>query len=126
MSSKKKESKLPRNGEVYRVDFDPSRGSEIKKKRPVVVVSNNHMNYLAATVLVMPITAGRHPYFFRIPLNPPEGGMRKASYIVTEQIRVIDKSRLGQRLGELAVETRQQIELAIRDHFGLPEGNLLP
>lgn len=118
--------KFPRRGGVYLVNLDPSLGSEIRKTRPAVVVSNDHLNELAATVLVMPITSGRHPYFHWIALRPPEGGLRKASSIVTEQIRAVDKRRLGQRLGKLAPQTMARVEQAIRDHFGLPEGQVLP
>jgi mRNA interferase MazF len=54
---------FPRRGSVYQVSLDPALGHEIRKTRPAVVVSNDHMNKLAATVLVMPITSGRFPYY---------------------------------------------------------------
>lgn len=117
---------FPRRGSVYLVRFDPTVGHEIRKTRPAVVISNDHMNELAATVLVMPITAGRYPYFHWITVRPPEGGMTKVSSIVTEQIRAVDKDRLGRRLGAVSAETMRRIEDAVRDHCGLPEGRLLP
>jgi mRNA interferase MazF len=116
---------FPRRGFVYRVQFDPAFGHEIKKTRPAVVISNDHMNELAATVLVMPITGGLFPYFHWIAVNPPDGGLSKPSTIVTEQIRALDKRRLQKRLGRLSPETMAQIEDAIRDHFGLPESRVL-
>jgi mRNA interferase MazF len=116
----------PRRGSVYRVGFDPVIGHEIAKTRPAVVVSNDHMNELASTVLVMPITSGQYVYYHWIAINPPEGGVTKPSSIVTEQIRALDKRRIGKRLGELSAETIAQIEGAIRDHFGLPEGRVVP
>lgn len=122
----RKQRTFPRRGEVYRVRFDPVVGHEIRKSRPAVVVSNNHMNELAATVLVMPITAGHFPYYHWIAINPPEGGVTKRSSIVTEQIRAIDKRRLSRRLGDVSAETMAKIEDAIRDHFGLPEGRVAP
>jgi mRNA interferase MazF len=117
---------FPRRGSVYRVQFDPAVGHEIRKTRPALVVSNDHMNELAATVLVMPITSGRYPYFHWIALKPPEGGLAKPSSIVTEQIRAIDKRRLSHRLGTIRPETMAKVEQAIRDHFGLPESDVLP
>jgi mRNA interferase MazF len=54
---------FPRRGSVYRVRFDRAEGHEIRKSRPAVVVSNDHMNELAATVLVMPITSGHYAYY---------------------------------------------------------------
>ena len=44
---------FPRRGSVYRVALDPAIGHELRKTRPAVVVSNNHLNELAETVLVM-------------------------------------------------------------------------
>src|SRR5204863_651326 len=117
---------FPRRGSVYMVQFDPARGREIRKTRPAVVISNDHMNELAATVLVMPITSGHFSYYHWIPMQPPEGGLKKPSTIVTEQIRTIDKQRLKRRLGAVRPQTMAQIENAIRDHCGLPEGQVLP
>jgi mRNA interferase MazF len=114
---------FPRRGEVFRVRLDPAVGHEIRKTRPVAVVSNDHMNELSATVLVMPITAGVYDYYHWITIKPPEGGLTKTSSLVTEQIRAIDKRRLERRLGRLSDATMRKIEDAIRDHFGLPESD---
>lgn len=120
--AKKKPRSFPRRGHVYRVQFDPTVGREIRKTRPAVVVSNNHMNELAATVLVMPITAGHFPYYHWIGLEPPEGGVKKPCSIVTEQIRSVDKRRLKYpALGTVKPATMKKIETTIRDHFDLPE-----
>src|SRR5437016_12202435 len=85
---------FPRRGSVHYIQFDPAVGHEIRKMRPAVIISNDHLNELAATVLVMPITAGHFDYYHWIPLQPPEGGVNKASTIVTEQIRAVDKQRV--------------------------------
>ncbi|HEX7378073.1 MAG TPA: type II toxin-antitoxin system PemK/MazF family toxin [Pirellulales bacterium] len=116
---------FPRRGSVCLVDLDPTVGHELKKTRPAVVVSNDHMNELAETILVMPITAGKHRYLHWVPLDPPDGGVSKPSAIVTEQVRAIDKRRLQRRLGAVRPETMEKIEQAIRDNFALPEGNIL-
>lgn len=116
---------FPRRGSVYRVNLDPTIGHELRKTRPALVVSNDHMNELAETILVMPITAGVHQYYHWIPLDPPEGGMTKPSSIVTEQVRSIDKSRLQRRLGAVRPATMAKIEQAIRDNFALPESDVL-
>src|SRR5438874_1630374 len=119
-------SSFPRRGSLYQVKFDPTVGHEIRKTRPAIVISNDHLNEMAATVLVMPITSGRYAYFHWINLEPPEGGLTRASSIVTEQIRAIDKRRLGRRLGTVNPETMARIEQAVRDHCGLPEGGVVP
>jgi mRNA interferase MazF len=117
---------FPRRGFVHYIQFDPAVGHEIRKMRPAVVVSNDHMNELAATILVMPITTGHFGYYHWIELRPPEGGLKKPSSIVTEQIRAVDKRRVKRRLGAASPATMAQIEDAIRDHCGLPEGRVLP
>ncbi|MBI2827166.1 MAG: type II toxin-antitoxin system PemK/MazF family toxin [Planctomycetia bacterium] len=117
--------RFPRRGSVYRVALDPSIGHEIRKTRPAVVISNDHMNEMAGTVLVMPITSGRFAYYHWIAIDPPEGGMTRPSSIVTKQIRAVDKRRLGRQLGVVRLPTMQRIEQAIRDHFGLPEGGVV-
>lgn len=119
-------SSYPRRGSVHYVEFDPSIGHEIKKMRPAVLISNDHLNELAATVLVMPITSGQHQYYHWIRLRPGEGGLTKHSSIITEQIRAVDKTRIRRRLGSVQPETMARIEDAIRDHCGLPEGRVLP
>lgn len=83
------------------------------------------MNEYASTVLVMPITSGRYNYYFRVPLKSPEGGLKKSSVIATEQVRAVDKQRIGKRLGKVRPLTMLEVEQAIRDHFGLPEGDVL-
>jgi mRNA interferase MazF len=112
---------FPRRGSVYRVQFSPTVGHEIRKTRPAVVISNDHMNELAATVLVMPITSGHYDYYHWIQLKPPEGGLVKPSTIVTEHVRAVDKRRLKKQLGKVRQQTIGEIENAIRDHYGLPE-----
>ncbi|MEQ1844461.1 MAG: type II toxin-antitoxin system PemK/MazF family toxin, partial [Nitrospira sp.] len=47
---------LPRRGDVYWVSLDPTIGSEIKKTRPAVIVSNNSCNTFGARVVVLPLT----------------------------------------------------------------------
>lgn len=118
MTAKRKRS-FPRRGSVYRVSLNPTVGHEIRKSRPAVVVSSDHMNELAATVLIMPITTGHFGYYHWIQVSPLEGGLTKPSSIVTEQIRSVDKQPLGRRLGIISNETMAGIEEAIRDHFGL-------
>jgi mRNA interferase MazF len=121
-----KRALFPRRGSVHYIQFDPAVGHAVRKTRPAIIISNDHMNELAATVLVMPITTGRFAYYHWIALEPPEGGLKKASSIVTEQIRAVDKRRVKRRLGAVTAATMARIEDAIRDHCGLPEGRVLP
>lgn len=87
-----------RRGEIFLVDLNPSRGSEIRKTRPCVIVSPDELNDNLRTFIVAPLTTGGHPYPFRVPCR--FGG--KAGYVVVDQIRTVDHEQLLRRLGRLA------------------------
>ena len=88
----------PARGDVYLVNLDPTLGREIRKPRPCVVVSPNELNTNLATFIVAPLTTGSHPYPFRIRCKLAG----KAGHVVLDQIRTVDRRRLGRRLGRLA------------------------
>ena len=102
-----------RRGEVFLVDLNPARGSEIQKTRPCVVVSPDELNVHLRTVIVAPLTTGGHPYPFRIPCR--FGG--KAGYIVVDQIRTVDHERLLRRLGRLAPATLGRTLSVLQEMF---------
>jgi mRNA interferase MazF len=85
-------------GDVFLVDLGESRGSEIRKARPCVVVSPDDINQMLPTCMVAPMTTGRHAYPFRVPCR----FAGKSGYVVTEQLRSIDKRRLVKKLGRLS------------------------
>lgn len=77
--------------EVYLVRLNPTEGREIRKTRPCVVISPDEMNRHIGTVIVAPMTTQGREYPTRIPVR----FQRKNRQIVLDQIRTIDKSRLG-------------------------------
>ena len=95
----------PRRGDVYLVSLDPTRGSEIRKTRPCVVVSPDELNDHLGTFLVAPMTTGGHPYPFRIACR--FGG--KVGYVVADQLRTVDEVRMVRRLGELEIGTMGEV-----------------
>jgi mRNA interferase MazF len=102
-----------RRGEVYLVDLDPTRGSEIRKRRPCVVVSPDELNEHLRTFIVAPLTTGGHPYPFRVPCR--FGG--KVGYVVIDQIRTIDQQRLLRRLGRLTPATLHRTLSVLQEMF---------
>lgn len=77
--------------EVYLVRLDPTEGHEIRKTRPCVVISPDEMNRHIGTVIVAPLTTKGRPYPTRIPVR----FQRKSGQAVLDQIRTVDKTRLG-------------------------------
>jgi mRNA interferase MazF len=83
--------------EIYWAKLDPTVGSEIQKTRPCVVITPNEMNNDIDTIIIAPLTSKSHNFPTRIKTNV-EG---KECWIVLDQIRAIDKSRLRDKIGEL-------------------------
>ena len=91
--------------DVYLVTLDPTRGSEIKKTRPCLVISPDEMNRHIRTVIVAPMTTRGRSYPTRVDCIF-EG---KAGQVVLDQIRTVDKSRLVKRLGPLATPDPSEV-----------------
>jgi mRNA interferase MazF len=91
----------PSRGEVYLVDLDPTRGSEIRKTRPCVVVSPDELNHHLRTVIVAPMTTAGQPYPWRVVCRF-EG---QEGRIALDQLRTVDRERLVRRLGSLQSAT---------------------
>lgn len=91
--------------DVYLIDLDPTRGSEIKKTRPCLIVSPDEMNRHIRTAIVAPMTTAGKPYPTRVPCKFE----RKAGQIVLDQIRTIDKTRLVKKLGTIDSKTQSEV-----------------
>jgi mRNA interferase MazF len=87
-----------RRGDVFLLDPRPTRGDEIGKRRPCLVVSPDELNRHLSTFIVAPLTTGGHPYPFRIPCR----FARKKGFVVLDQIRTVDRKRLVRRLGRVS------------------------
>jgi len=99
--------------EIVVVNLDPTVGSEIKKKRPCVIVSPNEMNKYLATIVVCPITSQSKNYPTRVCFDL-EG---QKNWIVIDQIRTIDKSRITKSIGKLDDETIEQVKAVIKEAY---------
>ena len=95
----------PRRGDIYLISLDPTRGSEIRKTRPCVVVSPDELNDHLATYLVAPMTTGGHRYPFRIACR----FRNKAGYVVADQLRTVDRLRMIKRVGRLPADTLREV-----------------
>jgi len=108
-----------RRGDVFLVDFDPTIGSETRKRRPAVVMSNDANNRFAPIVTVVPVTSNvEKVYPFEARLSR-RTGLSRDSKAMANQIRTVSKERLGRRLCSLPSEAVARIEDAILLHLGI-------
>lgn len=110
----------PSRGEVWLVDLNPVKGHEQAGRRPALVISVDIFNQGAAELaVVLPITAQNKHIPLHVPLEPPEGGLQKTSYVKCEDIRSISTGRLVARLGTVTSAKLTLIEDRIRILLGL-------
>lgn len=97
--------------EIYWTDLDPTRGSELKKTRPCVVISPNEMNHNINTVIIAPLTSTtkNYPTHVRIEFDGITG------WVVLDQIRCVDKTRLVKNAGKLDNESISSIKNIIKE-----------
>jgi len=105
-----------RRGEVWWVEFDPSVGTEIRKTRPAVIVSNDAANRNLARVVVVPMTSNTGRLYPGEAVVSVDGQSSKA---MADQIMAADKARLKSQLGTVSKADMQVVEDAIRVHLGL-------
>ena len=106
----------PLRGEIYWVNLDPTIGSEIAKTRPAVIISNNVGNQYADRVIVAPVTSANiaKVYPFEVEVEAGEGDLAQTGKILLDQIRTVDKKRLGAKLGMLSAARVEEVNRAIR------------
>jgi mRNA interferase MazF len=105
-----------RRGEVWWVDLDPTRGSEIRKTRPAVVLTVDGLNNARRTVVVVPLSTGPA---LRPPIVVPTPSAGVGSVAVCDQARAVDKSRLTRLVGQLAMGDLRAVEDGVRVVLGL-------
>jgi mRNA interferase MazF len=106
---------FPKRYEIYFADLNPTVGGEIRKVRPVVVISQNEMNQFLNTVVACPLTSTLHPQW-RSRLQIECAG--KEAEIAVDQIRTISKQRLKNKIDKLAAEDVLQLRRIITEMYG--------
>jgi mRNA interferase MazF len=112
----------PRRGDVYLVSFDPTVGREIKKTRPALIIQNDVGNRYADLTIVAAITSKIPAVFHPVEVIVRPGkanGLQLLSAILLDQIRTVDKRRLGKRLGAVDATILQRVDEAIQISLGL-------
>ena len=107
-------------GDIYLVDFEPSVGVEIRKKRPSMIISCNEANKHLRTVTVIPFSSKtERVYPFEVLVKKEQSGLHVDSKLKIPQMRSVDKSRLTKYIGTLNDDLLSEIEKAIKLHLAM-------
>ena len=105
-----------KRGEVWWVDFEPAMGSEVRKTRPAVIVSNDASNGAMSRVQVIPVTSNTSKLYVFESRIEVRGAQGKA---MADQIMTADKRRLKKRIGRVSPPEMLGIERAIKIQLGI-------
>ena len=110
-----------KRGEIFIANLDLTIGSEIRKKRPVLIISNDANNRASSTVTVVPITSNiKKVYPFEVLLETKETGLPKHSKAQCHQVRTISKMRIqGRKIGLASKQVMLKINSAMKLHLHL-------
>ena len=103
----------PTRGDVYLIDLDPTRGSEIRKTRPCLVISPDELNQHLRTVIVAPMTTGGQAYPWRVRCRFRD----RTGFVAIDQLRTVDSDRLVRRLGRLTPATLSTVLTVLQEMF---------
>ena len=113
---------FPRRGEIHLVEFDPSRGHEIQKTRPAVVIQNDIGNRHSPVTIVAAITSTISAHPVTVTIAPTQAnGLSVPSKIHLGQIRSVDRRRLVKRLGVIDSTIMRRVDDALKISLGLVE-----
>ena len=111
---------LPKRGEIWLVDFDPSVGTEIQKTRPALILSNNIANEKSSKVSVIPFTSNVKKLAMAVIVEPDANNcLDKQSLIKVPEISTFDKKRLKNKIGTLSKIKLKEVEDKLRIHLEL-------
>lgn len=101
-----------KRGEVWLANLDPTQGSEQAGVRPVIIFQNDIVSQFSTTTIAIPLTTNQRRASLSICMliKQGDGGLSQDSVALCFQIRVLDKTRLIRRLGQLSAETIAQLE----------------
>jgi len=112
-------------GELWWLDFDPSVGTEVGKRRPALIVGRDALvratlEHARGTVTVVPVTSSvTKVYPFHVFLPARTGGLERDSKAQAEQIRTVSVARLVERIGKVPERVSREVDAAIRLYLGL-------
>jgi len=108
-------------GDIFFADLSPVRGSEQGGGRPVLIVQNDLANRHSPTVIVAVFTSKltKNDLPTHVMVHPESSGLRRTSLVLAEQLRTLDKSRLGRYIGRLDKELMEEVDQALQVSLAL-------
>jgi mRNA interferase MazF len=107
--------------EIRWVDLEPTRGAEMQKNRPCVIVQSDVVNRESQTVIVAPLLPGHKPWPFAVNVDPSlANGLDQPRHVNLKQLRAVDRERITNRQGTLERRYVEAIRAALRLVFDLP------
>lgn len=113
---------LIKRGEIWIADLDPGFGTEIRKKRPVLVIASDLINHNLNTTIVVPISSQVSiPGVEKVFLRKATHGLNKQSVILPVFVRAVDKVRLVKKAGKITQDKLEEVEDSLRLVLGMIE-----
>lgn len=103
-------------GDIYWVDLEPTKGAEIKKLRPCVIISATPINKARHTIVVVPLSTSAKA---RPPITIAVHCLDKIVTAICDQIRTVDKSRLVKSAGQISLKDLETLESGLRQVLSL-------
>lgn len=97
---------FPKCGDIYWIELDPTVGTETKKRRPCVILSNNAYNKYSTRIIAAPVTSQIKVVY---PSELIVNVLGKSGKVMLDQIRSFDKQRLRGKLSELTLSEMREI-----------------
>ncbi len=110
-----------RRGDLWIVDLRPAIGWEVAKKRPALIISSDQINSISPLVVVIPISS-QIPEVIgleKIFLSKKEANLEKDSIVLVNQIRTVDKTRIGKKVGKISQQKLEEVEDALKLVLGI-------
>jgi mRNA interferase MazF len=103
------ERRIPQQGEIWDVYFDPVVGREQGGRRPALIISNTQLNELPSQLcIVAPLTSRDRGIPLHVPVFPPDGGTHLPSFVLCDQVRSVSHERLKRYRGRVPDEVVAQ------------------
>lgn len=107
------EHRGPTRGDVYLIELDPTRGSEIQKTRPCLVISPDELNQHLRTVVVAPMTTGGQAYPWRVRCRFRD----HTGFVALDQVRTVDSERFLRKVGRISPGTLTAVLASLQEMF---------